>query len=431
MPKTTARKTTRAPSASRAHHPVHSEDYPAHIARLEQRIAALEALQEVARTFSTELELSRLLALILSSATDVMKAGAGSLLLFDPATNELVFQVVQGGGGKALRQKRIRSDEGIAGWVFSKGQAAIVLDARADPRFLDRVDESVKFHTQAMVAAPLIYKSKSIGVIEILNKKSGEQFSEDDRDLLMAFASQSAVVIENARLYQQVVAERDRILAVEEQVRHELARELHDGPSQLLSAIIMGLKFLKQVIVRQPDRTESEVGELERLSTQALHQVRNMLFDLRPVALETQGLCAALQIYVERQGETEGLDLHIHTETFTARFPPKVEAALFSIVQEAVGNAKKHAQAKNIWITAQQMKDSVTLSVKDDGRGFDLARVEEAYAQRGSLGLLNMKERAELANARLMIDSKPGKGTTVALIVPINGKAARSARLFS
>lgn len=390
------------------------------IARLEQRLAELEALQEVALVFSSELRLDRLLALILSSAVDVMKAHAGSLLLYDEATNELVFQVVQGGGGKALRQKRIRSDEGIAGWVFSKRRPVIVHDASTDPRHLSRIDESLRFHTAAMVAAPLIYKNKPIGVIEVINKKSGERFTEHDQDLLMAFAAQAAVVIENARLYQQVVAERDRLLVVEEQVRRELARELHDGPAQLLSAMTMGLRFLPQVIARQPERIENEISELERLATQALRQVRNLLFDLRPVALETQGLRAALEIYVERLRASDGTQIHLNIQDLKTRWTPKVEAALFSIIQEAVGNAKKHAQPQNIWITAQRQGEKMILSVRDDGRGFDLAQVESSYAQQGSLGLLNMKERAEIAQAKLEIASQPSKGTMVTLRVPIS-----------
>lgn len=390
------------------------------IADLEQRLAELEALQQVALVFSSELRLDRLLALILSSAVDVMKANAGSLLLHDAATNELVFQVVQGGGGKALRQKRIRSDEGIAGWVFSKRCPVIVHDASADSRHLARIDESLRFHTAAMVAAPLLYKNKPIGVIEVINKKSGEQFTERDQDLLMAFAAQAAVVIENARLYQQVVTERDRLLIVEEQVRRELARELHDGPAQLLSALTMGLRFLRQVIARQPDRVETEISDLERLTTQALRQVRNLLFDLRPVALETQGLRAALEIYVERLRESDRVQLHLDVRELKTRWTPKVEAALFSIIQEAVSNAKKHAQPKNIWITAQQQGEKMILCVRDDGRGFDVAQVESSYVQQGSLGLLNMKERADIAQAKLLIVSQPGKGTTVTLSVPIH-----------
>ena len=415
MPKTTARPPT--------------EDKKKPPLMMEQRIAALEALQQVALTFSSELRLSRLLALILSSAVDVMHASAGSLLLHDAATKELVFQVVQGGSGKALRNKRIKSDEGIAGWVFSRQRSVIVHDAALDPRFLNRIDRNFKFHTTAMVAAPLIYKNRCIGVIEIINKKSGEKFTNDDQDILLAFAGQSAVLIENARLYQQVVAERDRMLAVEEQVRHELARELHDGPSQLLSAVIMGLRFLKQVVEREPARAEAELVELERLSTQALHQVRNLLFDLRPVALETQGIGAALSIYVERQSAEINLKLQLDPDVAQIRFAPKVEGAAFSIVQEAVGNAKKHAHGSMIWITVKKTANALILNVRDDGRGFDVESVDDAYAQKGSLGLLNMKERAELCHGKLTIDSKPGKGTLVSLALPLN-EPQRNARLF-
>jgi signal transduction histidine kinase len=406
------------------------EEKQTQVAHLEQRIAALQALQEVALTFSSELGLNRLLALVLSSAVDVMKASAGSLLLFDQGTKELVFQVVQGGSGKALRNKRIKNDEGIAGWVFTRKQPVIINDVAIDPRFLDRIDKNYKFSTTAMVAAPLLHKNKPIGVIEVINKKSGDKFDEDDQELLMAFAAQAAVLIENARLFQQVVAERDRLLVVEEQVRRDLARELHDGPSQLLSAIIMGLKFLKQVIEREPTRAEVELAELERLTTQALHQVRNMLFDLRPVALETQGLVPALQIYIERQRDAAELKLHVEADAFTMRFLPKVEAAAFSIIQEAVGNAKKHAHARNIWISAQHVDEMLILSVRDDGRGFDVAGVEKAYAQRGNLGLLNMKERAELCQGKLTIESQVGKGTLVSLSLPLN-LSQPSGRLFS
>ncbi|MCL4395859.1 MAG: GAF domain-containing sensor histidine kinase [Chloroflexi bacterium] len=396
------------------------------IAYRDQRIAALEALQEIATTLTTELRLDRLLALILSSAVDVMKADAGSLLLHDPQTNELVFEVVQGGSGKALLGKRIRMDQGLAGWVFTQRKPATVQDAEADQRHLSAIGETLHYRTYSLIAAPLIHKNDAIGVLEVINKKSGERFNTDDQELLMAFASQSAVVIDNARLYQQVVAERDRILAVEEQVRRELARELHDGPSQILAAIIMSLRFFRQVLHRDPSRVEAELAELERQANLALRQVRGMLFDLRPVALETQGLAAALQAYVERQSEMRDLQFHLDTDFFTGRFPSKVEAALFSIVQEAVVNVEKHAQAKNVWISLRRAHNRVVITVQDDGRGFELSEVEEAYAARGHLGLLNMKERAELANAALDIESNSGKGTTVTLTLKLDESRLKS-----
>ena len=399
------------------------QDLKAKIAALEQRVAALEAVQQMATTLTSDLGLAPLLALILSSAIDVLNASAGSLLLYDPATDELVFQVVQGGSGKSLLERRIHADQGLAGWVFHRRQPIIVHDAEADERHLTQINESTGFRTTSLVAAPLAYKNNAIGVIEVLNKKSGEHFDADDQDLLMAFASQSAVAIENARLYQQVVAERDRLLAVEEEVRRKLARELHDGPSQILSSMIMGLKFIRQVIVREPARVDAELTELERQATLALRQVRDTLFDLRPVALETQGLAAALQVLVERQSETQGVEFHVDTHSFNQRFSPKVEAAVFSIVQEALGNAQKHSRAQNVWIELQPVGEELIITVRDDGHGFDLPQMEEAYAQRGNLGLLNMKERAEIANAKLTIKSKRGNGTTVTLKLKLDHAA--------
>ncbi len=388
------------------------------IARLERQVAAFRALQEVARSLISELNLDQLLSRILQTAVAVMQGSAGSLMLLDPATNELVFRVVQGGSGDALLQERFPSDQGIAGAVFTSGQPSIVHDVTLDSRFL-RLGDGTGFSATSLIAVPLVHKGTPIGVLEVLNKKSGERFNADDEELLLAFAAQSAVAIENARLFQQVVAERDRILAVEDQVRRELARDLHDGPSQLLAAIIMNLRFLRLAFTRKPDNVRDEITSLEQLSLQALQQVRNLLFDLRPVVLETQGLRAALGVYVDRQRETQDLEIHLDVDPLTMRFGPRAEAAIFSIVQEAVGNVRKHAAAQNVWIKARQRDANLEITIQDDGRGFDVSNVEEAVPQRGNMGLLNMRERAEIAHGRLTVDSEPGKGTLVTVQVPL------------
>jgi signal transduction histidine kinase len=389
---------------------------------LEQKVVVFRVLQEVAQSLTSELDLSQLLSKILQSAVDVVHASAGSLLLFDSKTNELVFQVVQGGSGESLLNVRFPSNQGIAGSAFTNMQPTIVHDVRADDRFL-QLREAAGFAIDSLMAVPMVQKGKPIGVIEVLNKKMGGKFNADDQELLLAFAAQSAVAIENARLYAQVVADRDRVVSIEDEVRRELARDLHDGPSQLLSALIMNLRFLKEVMVRSPERSREEVENIERLAIQALHQIRNMLFDLRPVLLETQGLAAALSAYVERQRENKDIEILLEIDSLSARLAPKAEGAIFSIIQEAVGNVRKHANAKHIWIKAQQREDSLKVTVQDDGCGFDVQQMEEAYAQRGSLGLLNMKERAEIANAKLKIDSEPGKGTQVQLTVPLGEPA--------
>lgn len=389
------------------------------LARLQARVAALRVLQDVARDLTAELDLDRLLHKTLRAAVTVMGCTAGSLLLYDADTKELVFEVVEGGGGDELEKTRIPSDRGIAGCAFTERQPVVVDEATNDERYYPEVAQRYNLQVHLLIAVPLIAKGNAIGVLEIMNRPSGESFGEDDRELLLAFASQSAIAIENARLYQSVIRERDRILAVEAGVRQEIARDLHDGPAQILSAIIMSVRLTRELIERSPERLGDELLHLEALGQKALYQVRNLLFDLRPVILETHGLGPALEAYADRMRLVEPFSLSVDVNSLTVRFKPNVESAIFSIVQEAVNNSKAHAAPSRLWITATQDPDSLKITVRDDGRGFDLAQVEKSYAERNRFGLLNMRERAEIAHGRLEIQSKPGRGTSISLTVPV------------
>jgi signal transduction histidine kinase len=385
----------------------------------QERIAALTVLQDVARNLTSELDLNKLLREILHSAVRVLKASAGSLLLWDEVTNELVFAVTDGGAGEALEGQRMPADKGIAGWVFTHCQPDTVHNVRSNGRFYSAIDESLGYHTSSLVAVPMITKGQGIGVLEVLNKKSGERFDENDRDILYALAGQAATAIMNARLYQEVRDEKDRIIALEEDVRKELARDFHDGPAQTLAAMIMGIELIEALPEQISESLAAGLTELRAMATKTLHQVRNMIFELRPVILKTQGLEPALHSYVERLREAEDMNIHLKVEGLEERLPARLEEICFSIMQEAISNVKRHANEKNVWLTAVRRGDEFQVVIKDDGKGFDLAEVERSYDRRGKLGLLNMRERTEMIGGRLSIESAPGKGTTITLNVPL------------
>jgi signal transduction histidine kinase len=393
---------------------------PSDLAALTARLTALETLQRIARELTAELDLERLLEKILGAAMQVSQSTAGTLFLYDAETDELVFRVVVGGGGPALKNTRFKSDQGIAGESFTFQRAVVVDNAETDARYFSGPASSVGIKIHQLVAVPLLRQGRAIGVLEVMNKTAGGSYLADDVDLLLAFAAQSAVAIENARLYGQVRQERDRILNVEAAVRHELARDLHDGPTQLLSALIMTVRHLRELTERNPDQARTEFLQLEALAQKALYQTRNILFDLRPIILEQRGLGPALEQYVVRLRMVEPLHIRLEAGELHSRLDPQVEAAVFSIVQEAVNNAKKHAHAANLWITAIEEPGQLRLTVRDDGRGFDVQEIQSHYGQRGSLGLLNMKERAQIARAELQIDSQPGQGTRVPLAMPLS-----------
>jgi signal transduction histidine kinase len=256
-------------------------------------------------------------------------------------------------------------------------------------------------------------------VLVFLNNKSGERFDEHDRDMLYALAGQAAIAVMNARLYQEVRDEKDRIIALEEDVRKELARDFHDGPAQTLSAMIMSIELIETLPEPLSESVAEGLAELRTMATKTLHRVRNMIFELRPIILKTQGLEPALRSYVERLGEAEDMNIHLKVEGLKERLPTRLEEICFSIIQEAISNVKRHADEENVWLTAIRRGGEFQVVVKDDGEGFDLAEVEKSYDRLGKLGLLNMRERAEMIGGRLSIESAPGKGTIITLNVPL------------
>jgi signal transduction histidine kinase len=382
---------------------------------MRERIAALCASQKAAQSLTLELDLESLLKNILLSALEVMDASAGSLLLIDPATDELVSEVTEGSGGETLQGQRMAKDKGVAGWVVTNRRPLIANDA-------DKIEAVTDFKTDSLICLPLLAKGKVIGALEVLNKQSGENFNDDDLDILTTFAAQSAAAIENARLHRSLQAERDRIEALEEKVRKRLARDLHDGPAQLLSAIIMSVQFAKQILTRTPeklDKLRAELEELEPLATKALHQVRTMLFDLHPRILETHGLAPTLESYVKRLRLANDFAVSLKVKDFSERLDAKAEAAIFSVMQEAVGNARKHAHASHLELGMAKQDGNLIVTIRDDGQGFNIARLDESYDRCGSPGLLNMREKAEILNGEFSIESAVGQGTLVKLIVPL------------
>jgi signal transduction histidine kinase len=318
---------------------------------------------------------------------------------------------------------RIPVNQGIAGWVFHQEKPLLVSDKDLDDRWYREM--VADFQTRSLIAVPLMTATERIGVIEVLNKRSGEAFNEQDRDLLSALAAQAATAIVNARLYQELENEKNRLITIEDQTYKKLARDLHDGPAQSLASIMMDIEVIERLLDSEPERVPRELTRLRAKAGHTLDQVRTTMFVLRPVILETQGLQAALEAYVQRIQATESLNVYLDVRGLDQRLPDRVQEVCFAIVHEAVGNAIRHARAQNVWVIAERREKDLVLAVRDDGKGFDVAQTEASYDLTGSLGMLNMKERAEMLNARYAVQSKPGRGTLVYLIVPLTGPVAR------
>jgi signal transduction histidine kinase len=386
--------------------------------RTRQRLNELSLLYEVATVMGSTLELGALLKAIMRITQTTLRSAACTLMLVDEDRNELVFEIPLGEKEHALTQLRLPLSEGLAGWVARSGRPAIVNDLRNDPRFHADVDANSGFVTKAALCVPLQVRGRVIGVLEVLNKQDDLPYTTHDLALLTTLAGQAAVAVDNARLYRSLREEHERMLAAEEEVRRNLARDLHDGPAQDMAAMSMGLEVARRLIAIDTDRARTEIETLEALARKATRQVRTLQFELRPIVLETRGLRAALESYVQQLSQGGTTAYSFTAEGCKGRLASHVEQAAFSIVQEALGNARKHARATTVQVEMHEDDGNWVIQVKDNGQGFDVNTVLRSYENRGSLGLLNMRERGAAIDGQLTLQSAPEQGTTVTLRIP-------------
>jgi signal transduction histidine kinase len=243
---------------------------------------------------------------------------------------------------------------------------------------------------------------------------------------LQVIANQAMVAIENALLYQQLEQEKERIIEIQEEARKKLARDLHDGPTQSVSALAMRVNFARRLLERDPRATAEELYKIEELARRTTKEIRHMLFTLRPLVLESQGLIAALQAMAEKMLETYNQKVIVQADPATIQdLEINKQSVIFAIAEEAVNNARKHAKADHIWVRLHfAAQDILILEIVDDGVGFDPVDLASGYDQRGSLGMVNMRERTELVNGLFQIDSKPNQGTAVRVWIPLTENAA-------
>jgi len=355
---------------------------------------------------------------------------------------QLVVDLALGGFDQGIRMAvLLRSDEGYgfaAGHppvgersIVLPGQAGLLAEALAaggamvsPPAARDPSFEELGLAAGAseLVCLPLISHGQPEGALLLAHPLAG-YFHPGRLELLKAIGAQASSALNNARLVRELELERDRITETEEEARRKLARNLHDGPTQTIAAIAMRLNFARRLIRRDAEAAESEIQTLEEIARQTTKEIRHMLFTLRPLILESKGLVAALHQLASKLEETHGQRVEVEAQPGVADgLDLSKQAVIFFIAEEAVNNAHKHGEAANIRVGLRNAGgDRIALEVWDDGVGFNVGAVDANYEQRGSLGMVNMRERSDLINGVLRIESAEGKGTQITLEVPLAG----------
>jgi len=378
--------------------------------------AQLEALLKLQQDLALEASIDRVLARIVGTALQMLDCERATLYVLDPGKNELWSRVLT---ESELKEIRLPLDgRSLAAEVARSGRLLRIDAPYEDPRFDPSVDARTGFRTRSMLVAPIDARDhRRLGVLQAVNDREGI-FQEDDERFIQALAGAAGVALEFVELSEELAAERLRVVKVVEEERHRLARELHDGVAQTLANAAISIELVTR---RAATDIPGALADLIPLRARLVEQqagLRDILFALRPLALEDGGLPAAIAALAKRIDGTNGSHVATRRMESERRMAPEIEAGAFTVIREAANNAIKTGRAKNVSIDVYDDGNAVVAVVEDDGQGFDVAAVLQTYAKRGSLGLLQMRESARLIGAQLSLDSSPGQGTRVRLRIP-------------
>lgn len=218
----------------------------------------------------------------------------------------------------------------------------------------------------------------------------------------------------------------ERIIRAQEEERRRVAREIHDGPAQAMANVVLRAEICERLLEAGRPEVQQELSQLKTTVTESLRELRRIIFNLRPMALDDLGLVPTLNRYLENLREQEAAPVRLTVKGPEVRLGSMQEVAVYRMVQEAVNNARKHAQASSIEVTLEFVDNRyLVVTVEDDGVGFDVQALQAEWADRESFGLMSMKERIELLDGEFFVSSAQGQGTRIVARVPFGDETGR------
>jgi signal transduction histidine kinase len=385
---------------------------------LERTIRGLETTTEISRALGGVTDLDRVLELVVKRSRALLGARAAEIALVEG--DEFVIAAVAGAGVEGLRGRRMTIEESLEGAALKSGHLQ---------RFPEIPPDTFAYRemgARSALVTPMSFRNRPVGFLVVFDRLGGDRpFNEEDERLLEAFAASAAIAVATAQHAGDEALRRS--LEASERERGRWARELHDDTLQQLA----GLRVLLSSARRSGDqaRIDSVIGEAIEHITTSIGDLRSLITDLRPAALDEFGIKPALETLVARVIRQSDLavdlevDLAYDNGETQSRYPFEIESTVYRVVQEALTNVVKHADAADVTIRVGDRAGAVEVLVRDDGHGFD------ADERTAGFGLLGMRERLALVRATFDIESAPGVGTTLRASIPARrGSAAGESR---
>ncbi|MEK6256724.1 MAG: GAF domain-containing sensor histidine kinase, partial [Chloroflexota bacterium] len=390
----------------------------------------LQAVYRIMSTLNSTLNYERLLDLALDLSIEVLTDPdeeesrlVSAFLLFDG--RQMRVGSARGFIGADMRAT-LPGNAGIVGQAINE-RTMTVCD---DPVHDEELSGLVTMHALSTALCYPLRSGLDVYGLLLFGHPEPGFFDESRQEILDVIGRQAQSSIVNAKLYKDLEEEKIRMTEIQEEARKQLARNLHDGPTQSVAAIAMRVNFARRLIEKDMAGASEELYKIENLARRTTKEIRHMLFTLRPLVLESSGLKAALQSMADKMKETfeQNVIVDVAPEAVEQLEMGK-QGVIFYIAEEAVNNARKHAEAQHIVVRIKpSTEDIVLLEILDDGVGFSIGAVDTGYENRGSLGMVNMRERTELINGVLDLDSEVGRGTRVRVWIPLNEDAAERIR---
>ena len=376
-------------------------------AELTSRLEEMVGLQRLGTLLLEEHDFDRVLHSICRQLQRLTDAGGVGIALLEDDPRFLEMRTVVGPSADALLGARIPTEGSFAAQALRTNRPQRSDDAQNDPRGYKH--SLVLGNTRTILSVPMKTRQRTVGVLSVYNKEGEGGFTDRDAELATFFANQAAAAIENARLYEQT-----REYAVVEE-RNRLARELHDSVTQSLFSVSLLSEASLNLLDRDPAKARERLERANELAQGALAEMRALIFQLRPVTLQEEGLLSALKKHLTAVHSRDGRVVTLGVTGAARRLPAPVEDAAFRIIQEALNNVVKHARSDQARVELDFGSDILQLAVTDSGVGFDTA----APRASGKLGMSSMQERAEGVGGRLHVESAPGRGTKVSAELPL------------
>ncbi len=332
--------------------------------------------------------------------------------------------------GESSDELRFNIDNPIITWLVKEARPLSLEQIGSNPQFkgLWQTEREKLATSNVELLCPIKSRGKLIGILALGRKQSNILYSHEDIELMISMASQAGIIIENARMLDSLKNQQHQVeqllaqaVLAQEEERKRISIDLHDSVAQWLVAASYRAQTCSQVLAADDNdkaKAQAELAEVESTITKSVKELRRVVIGLRPPALDELGLTHALQQSLEAL-KTDGLDCKFTIVGTTLRLPPSREIAAYRIVQEALTNIHKHANATKVNLRLQFEKDKLLVEVGDNGKGFDLHETLDSAISVGHLGLLGMKQRAEMLGGDIKIKTGEGVGTTIILSLPI------------